>query len=282
MKTKKTKDWYNFENLEKMNVTKDVNSFMLKNDHSTNKLIFIEATIKQFIFRKKYDFFVQNVNLFKIYFRLLLRRIHASKIFFDSITIIKNNLFKTKTIMINCKFELNEITIYKIKKLIFMNEILESDKKKSKSKWSFVIQKKMQMIVFWIFLLKLKNQKIDIKSVKIKKWLKKTNILNVWLLILRSMYAFILQNKFHFACKKNFKLKILLRNIRSQMNLPWIWKCHFLQLSFFYMWKTFTNCDNWKIYTNCDRWKKFSTWFSCLRHDKSLKMKTKRSFDFKH
>ena len=137
--------------------------------------------------------------------------------------------------------------------------------------------KKMQMIVFWIFLLKLKNQEVDIKSVKIKQWLKKTNILNVWLLILRSMYVFILQNKFHFVCKKNFKLKVLLRNIRSQMNLTWIWKCYFLQFFFlhvkdfhmirfffsFYMWKIFTSCDNWKIYTNCDCWKKISTWFFC-------------------
>ena len=141
LKTKKTKNWYNFENFERKSVTKNVNSFMFKNDHSTNKLIFIETAIKQFIFRKKYDFFVQNVNLFKIYSRLLLRRIHVSRIFFDSITIIKSNLFKTKIIMINCKFELNEMMIYKIKKLTFMNEILEFDKKKSKSKWSFIIQK---------------------------------------------------------------------------------------------------------------------------------------------
>ena len=157
LKTKETKNWYNFENFEKMSVTKNVNSFMFKNNHSTSKLIFIEATVKQFILRKRYDSFVQNVNLFKVYFRLLLRRIHVSRILFDSTTIIKSNLFKTKTIMINCKFELNEMTIYKTKKLTFMNEILESDKRKSKQKWLFVIQKKMQMIVFWIFLLKLKN-----------------------------------------------------------------------------------------------------------------------------
>ena len=147
LKTKEAKDWYNFENLEKMNVTENVNSFMLKNDHSTSKLIFIEAAVKQFILRKRYDFFVQDVNLFKIYSRLLLRRIHVSRIFFDSTTTIESNLFKTKTIMINCKFELNEMTTYKVKKLTLMNEIFEFDKRKSKQKWSFVIQKKCK----WLF-----------------------------------------------------------------------------------------------------------------------------------
>ena len=69
--------------------------------------------------------------------------------------------------------------IYKIEKLKFMSDVIQIDKKKIKSKWSFAMQKKMQMTACWIFLLELKNQNVDIKFVKIKEWLIQFNFMNV-------------------------------------------------------------------------------------------------------
>ena len=183
---------------------------------------------------------------------------------------------------------MKKMRIYKIKKLKFMNDVIEIDKRKIKSKWSFVMQKKMQMIACWIFLFELKNQNVDIKFAKIKKWLIRSNVKNAWLLMLRFMFVFQLHDKFHFACRKNSKLKILFRNIRSQMNLISIRECHFLLFFFFYMWKIFIcfvlfsslydymwkifTCFvfffslydyMWMIFTNCNRWKTFSTSFFC-------------------
>ena len=145
-----------------------------------------------------------------------------------------------KIIMMNCRFDMKKMKIYKIKELKLMNDVIEIDKKKIKSKWSFAMQKKMQMIACWISLLELKNQNVDIKFAKIKKWLIRSNVINAWLLMLRFMSVLQLHNKFHFACRENSKLKVLFRNIRSQMNLISIWKCHLLLFFFFYMWKTFT------------------------------------------
>ena len=221
--------------------------FFLNNDHSTSKLMFTKIAVKKFIFKKNYDFYFQNVNLSKIYIQCLLRRIHVFKKFFDSSKIINSNLSRVKAIMMNCKFDMKKMKTYKIKELKFMNDVIQIDKKKIRSKWSFAMQRKMQITACWIFLLELKNQNVDIKFAKIKKWLIRSNVMNAWLLMLRFMFVFQLHDKFHFACRENSKLQILLRNIRSQMSLTSIWKYHFL-LSFFFTCEKFLHVKNFYMF----------------------------------
>ena len=121
-------------NLINFKMTNDINFFMLKENNSIKKFIFIESIVKKFIIKKIYDSSVQNVNFTQVYRRCLLRRIHASRIFFNSSISIESNLFKMKIVIINFRFEMIEMRVYKMKKLKFMNDIIALDKKKSKSK----------------------------------------------------------------------------------------------------------------------------------------------------
>ena len=132
---KKTNEWWQDDHLKKLNVNAINNNFYtLFDDHFETKLRFIDETIEIFIINFFVDVIEKNRLLIKIYQQIFLRRIHASRMSFDFITIIEKHFFKVQFATIECQLIVNEDVVYKIKANVLLKTLIQSniDQKKSR------------------------------------------------------------------------------------------------------------------------------------------------------
>ena len=81
IQTSQTNDWWNSQNLFRFEIIVDINSFEFKNFDFASILQFTKYVVNEFILRKNYDSFTQNVYLRKIY-RHFFFDVHTYRDFF--------------------------------------------------------------------------------------------------------------------------------------------------------------------------------------------------------
>ena len=122
---KKTNEWWQNDHLKELNVNAINNNFYIFfDDHFEAKLRLIDKTIEIFIINFFVDVIEKDSLLTKIYQQIFFKRIHASKMSFDFITIIEEHFFKIQFATIECQLIVNEDVVYKIKANVLLKTLI--------------------------------------------------------------------------------------------------------------------------------------------------------------
>ena len=223
VKARETHTWWFATSLDAMNIIEAVDSFSLKDDHSTTKLQVTMKAYKKWIRLIEIFKIEKDYKLSKMWRKTILRRTNASRISFKIDTVIDETLSTLRATAIDCKYiskkalrhdQLHETLV---RKLLIAN----IDNDETRTKWSLTIHRRLQLLTMFLNLLRL-NQEYDLKVTNMKRLFQNSEFYYRWLHDLHSMKdsknSRHVLTYIHRLCDDALKLRALLKNIQSQIS----------------------------------------------------------------
>ena len=226
----KAEEWWKDDHLKTLNVNAiNNNLYIFFDDHFEIKLRLIDETIETFIINSSVDVIEKKRLLTKMYEQIFFKRTHVFRMSFDSFTIIEKHFLRVQSTTIKCQLIENEYVVYKIKTNILLKTLIQSEIDQRKSKWSIVVERKLNMIIVWSNFLIFEDEDFNFKTTQLKKWFFQSNFVMKWMKILHfetSNSKFTRKNILNRLCENNFKLRKLLMKLKFEICLS-VFVCKF-------------------------------------------------------